>query len=136
MRGFAITAMTLLAVAGLSACNRGAANNSAAKNTAAPAAAPAAPAAPAPAAVLTPAEVRASLIQGCEAEARNNPEIASLNLQTACNCAVDGAFGTRPDAAQYATTQEGQAAFTQALAQCVATAGGGAGADDEKEKTE
>lgn len=142
MRGFATMAMLVLAVSGLSACSRNkAANNSATATNNSAAAVPKAPAAaPAPVATVSPADARATLIQVCQQEARNNPSIpagAGAELAAACGCAYDGAFGTRPDLVAYAASPAGQQAFAQSLTQCLGVSpGGAAGAADEGEGEE
>lgn len=117
MRTFATTAMLVLAVTALSACNRNkAANNTAATvNTAAPApaAAPAAPAASGP-------EYRTAFIGQCEQQARANPNVpAALDVSGACGCAYDAAFTGTTDVLAAAQTPEGQQRFASALAQCL-----------------
>jgi len=130
MRGFATTAMVVLAVAGLSACNRNkAANNTAAtKNTAAPAAAPVAPVAPAAGAQMDPAAFRAELASQCAQAIRANPNApAGADLDGLCGCAVETTLAGQADPFGYTQTPQGQQAFTQAMAQCAANAGVTAG---------
>lgn len=134
MRGFATTAMVVLAVAGLAACNRNkAANNTAAKNTAAPAAVAPVPAAT-PGATMDPAAFRAELANQCAQAIRANPKApAGADLDSLCGCAVETTLAGQADPFGFTQTPAGQQAFTQAMAQCAANAGitsGGATAED------
>jgi hypothetical protein len=132
MRGFVTAAIMVLAVTGLSACNRNkAANNMTAKNAVAPAAAPAAPAA---AAAMDPAAFRAELANQCAQAVRANPNApVGADLDGLCGCAVEATLAGQADPFAFTQTPQGQQAFTQAMAQCAANAGvtaGGAPAEE------
>lgn len=117
MRGFATTTMLVLAVAGLSACNRNkAANNSTTANTvAAPAAS-----APTPDQAMDPAIFRAAMAEQCAQTVRAQPAVpAEMDVAGICSCATEATLGGRSDPFAFTQTPEGQQVFNQALNQCL-----------------
>jgi hypothetical protein len=138
MRAFTTAAMLVLAVAGLSACNRSGTNNAAAKatnNSAAPASANTAAAAPA-APMDDPTYLTNFQSQCVEGNANLGGKAADH-----CSCVVEKAFRGRTGLYAFASTREGEQVIAQASAQCQSeqgTAGGAAqpGAEAEEEAAE
>lgn len=133
MRSLAMTAMLVLAVSGLSACNRNkAVNNSAAatRNTATTPVAPITPAppvAPAAGAGMDPAAFRAAVAEQCVEAVRAQPGVpAGLDLTAICGCATEATLAGRADPFAFTQSPEGQQVFNQALNQCIMQAGGAA----------
>jgi hypothetical protein len=127
--------MLVLAVAGLSACNRGGTNNSTAKatnNVAAPAASNTAAAAPA--APMDDATYLATFERQCVQINANPP--AGIDAAELCRCGVEKAFRGRTGLYAFASTPAGEQVIDQAREQCQAEQAGGRAAQPGAEAEE
>jgi len=128
MRGFTKTAMLVIAVSGLGACNRGG-NNSAAKatnNNAAAATSNAA--APAPGAQgMDDQTFLSTFTRSCEAQIRSSAP--ALDPAQICGCVVEASFAGKTGLFVYSQSPAAQQEIPQNTARCLSQQGGGAAAE-------